>query len=58
MLQESFSAPHIANQVEVAVEDALKVGRTVDIKNPDKKTLDTQEMGDLVIEKLVNLLKK
>ncbi|MHA2186076.1 MAG: isocitrate/isopropylmalate dehydrogenase family protein [Promethearchaeota archaeon] len=57
MIQESFKAPHIANMVEAAVEEALKDGRTVDIKNPKIKTLNTQGMGDLVIERLVNLLK-
>ncbi|MHA2474569.1 MAG: isocitrate/isopropylmalate family dehydrogenase, partial [Promethearchaeota archaeon] len=57
MIQESFKEPHIANMVEIAVEEALKDGRTVDIKNPKINTLNTQEMGDLVIEKLVNLLK-
>ncbi|MHA1914637.1 MAG: isocitrate/isopropylmalate dehydrogenase family protein [Promethearchaeota archaeon] len=58
MMQESFKAPHIANKVESAVEEALEDGRTVDIKNPKISTLNTQEMGDLIAQKLVALLKK
>ena len=58
MIQESFDTPQMANKVETAVENALEEGRTVDIKNPKLKTLNTQEMGDLIIEKLVPLLKK
>jgi len=58
MMQESFSNPEIAREVESAVEDALLEGRTVDIENPSLKTCSTQEMGDLISKKLVDRLKK
>ena len=58
MMQESFSSPNIAKEIENAVEDALIEGRTVDIKNPNLKTLSTNEMGDLISEKLKIRLKK
>lgn len=58
MMEESFNQLKIGNEIENAVEEALNEGRTVDIKNPDLKTLSTKEMGDLISEKLKNLLKK
>ena len=58
MMQESFSTPEIAREVESAVEDALLEGRTVDIENLSLKTCSTQEMGDLISKKLVAKLKK
>lgn len=58
MMQESFNNPNIGNEIEFAVEDALNEGRTVDIKNPDLKTLSTKEMGTLISEKVKNRLKK
>ncbi|MFW9898070.1 MAG: isocitrate/isopropylmalate dehydrogenase family protein [Candidatus Thorarchaeota archaeon] len=57
MLQESFNSK-IGNEIEMAVEEALREGRTVDIKNPNLKTLSTKEMGDLISEKLKIILKK
>ncbi|MFX0186144.1 MAG: isocitrate/isopropylmalate dehydrogenase family protein [Candidatus Hodarchaeota archaeon] len=57
MLQESFNSK-IGNEIEMAVEEALREGRTVDIKNPNLKTLSTNEMGDLISEKLKIILKK
>jgi len=58
MMQESFNNIEIAREIESAVEDALLEGRTVDIKNPNLKTCSTQEMGELISEKLTSRLKK
>ena len=58
MMQESFNQPKIGNEIENAVKETLNEGRTVDIKNPNLKTLSTKEMGDLVASKLKNRLKK
>jgi 3-isopropylmalate dehydrogenase len=58
MMQESFNNSNIGNEIELAVEDALNEGRTVDIENPDLKTLSTKEMGNLISEKVKNRLKK
>ena len=58
MLQESFNSLEIGNEVDKAVEEALKEGRTVDIKSEELKTLSTEEMGDLIAEQLKSRLKK
>lgn len=58
MLQESFNSLEIGNEVDKAVEESLKEGRTVDIKSEKLKTLSTEEMGDLIAEKLKSRLKK
>ncbi len=58
MLQESFNSLEIGNEVDKAVEEALNEGRTVDIKSAKLKTLSTEEMGDLIAEKLKSSLKK
>ena len=58
MLQESFNSLEIGNEVDKAVEEALKEGRTVDIKSEKLKTLSTEEMGDLIAEQLKIRLKK
>ena len=58
MLQESFNSLEIGNEVDKAVEEALKEGRTVDIKSETLKTLSTEEMGDLIAEQLKSRLKK
>jgi len=58
MLQESFNSLELGNEVDKAVEEALKEGRTVDIKNEKLKTLSTEEMGDLIAEQLKSRLKK
>ena len=58
MMQESFNSPKIGKEIENSVEDALKEGRTADIINPKKKTLNTKEMGDLIGDKLKSRLKK
>ena len=58
MMQESFQSPDIAKLIENSVEDALKEGRTIDLKNPEIKNLTTKEMGDLITEKLKANLKK
>jgi 3-isopropylmalate dehydrogenase len=57
MMEESFDS-ELGKEIEVAVEEALKVGRTIDIKNPNLKALSTKEMGDLISEKLKAILKK
>jgi len=57
MMQESFGQSKMGSEIEKAVEEALSEGRTVDIKNPDLKTLSTKEMGNLISEKLKNRLK-
>ena len=58
MMEESFNQIEIGLNVEKAVEEAILEGRTIDIKNPKLKTLSTKEMGDLIAEKLILLLKK
>ena len=58
MMQESFQSSDIANEIEMSVEEALKEGRTIDLKNPEIKNLTTKEMGDLVAEKLKLRLKR
>ena len=58
MLQESFDSLEIGNEVDKAVEEALKEGRTVDIKSEKLKTLSTKKMGDLIAEQLKSRLKK
>ncbi len=58
MLQESFNSLEIGNEVDKAVEEALKEGRTVDIKSEKLKTFSTEEMGDLIAKLLKNRLKK
>jgi 3-isopropylmalate dehydrogenase len=58
MMQESFEQLELGNDVERSIEEALKEGRTKDIQNPNLKTLSTQEMGDLISEKLRSRLKK
>lgn len=57
MMQESFNQFKIGSEIENAVEEALNVGRTVDIKNPKLKTLSTKEFGTLISDKLKTLLK-
>jgi 3-isopropylmalate dehydrogenase len=58
MMQESFQSPEISKEIEYSVEEALKEGRTIDLRNPDIKNLSTKEMGDLVAEKLKLRLKR
>ncbi|MBD3339566.1 MAG: 3-isopropylmalate dehydrogenase [Candidatus Lokiarchaeota archaeon] len=58
MLQESFILPELGKEIEIAVEEALKEGRTKDLESKDFKTLSTQEMGDLISLKLKERLKK
>jgi len=58
MLQESFNQPKISKEIEIAVEEAINEGRTIDIKRPDLKVLSTSEMGNLISNKLKIILKK
>ncbi|MHA1731941.1 MAG: isocitrate/isopropylmalate dehydrogenase family protein [Promethearchaeota archaeon] len=59
MFEETFRDGELGKMIEQAVEDALREGRTPDVASPDTKvkTLKTTEMGDLVGEKLVALLR-
>jgi len=62
MLEEAFKDSINGNLIEKAVENALYKGRTIDIlpANSDSKlkTLNTNEMGDLIKQELIKLLKK
>ena len=58
MMQESFGQGELGNEIEASIEEALLEGRTKDIENPNLKTLSTQEMGNLISEKLKSRLKK
>ncbi|MFW9782030.1 MAG: isocitrate/isopropylmalate family dehydrogenase, partial [Candidatus Heimdallarchaeota archaeon] len=58
MMQESFQSPSIALEIENAVESGLDKGRTIDIKNPNIRTLTTKKFGDLISEELKLKLKK
>jgi 3-isopropylmalate dehydrogenase len=58
MMEESFNAPDLGAEIETSIEDVLNLGRTVDIENPSLDTLATEEMGDLITEKLAARLKK
>jgi len=58
MMQESFNNQELGNEIEYAIEEALKEGRTEDIKHPNLKTLSTKEMGDQISENLKIRLKK
>lgn len=58
MMQESFGQLELGNEIELSIEEALLEGRTKDIENPNLKTLSTQEMGNLISEKLKSRLKK
>jgi len=58
MIQESFNSEEIALEIEDAIEKALYEGRTVDLKGEGVKVLNTQEMGDLIANKLKANLKK
>ena len=56
MMQESFNAPEIGNEIERAIEEAITEGRTIDIEKKDLKTLSTNEMGYLIAKHLKILL--
>ena len=58
MMQESFGFPEIGKEIENSVEDALAEGRTVDIRSENLNTLSTDEMGNLISEKLKKRFKK
>jgi len=58
MMQESFGQVELGNEIELSIEEALLEGRTKDIENLNLKTLSTQEMGNLISEKLKSRLKK
>jgi len=57
MLEESFKQEKIAHDIELSVEEALNEGRTTDIEDEKLDTLTTDQMGDLINEKLKNHLK-
>ena len=58
MMQESFQSIQIAQEIENSVEEALSFGRTLDIKKEGINTLNTSQMGDLIIQKFKKNLKK
>jgi 3-isopropylmalate dehydrogenase len=58
MMQESFQSQALANEIEKSVEEALLEGRTIDLENPNIKTLSTTEMGNLISNHLKKKLKK
>ncbi len=58
MMQESFGQIKLGNEIETSIEEALLEGRTKDIENPNLKILSTQEMGNLISDKLKSHLKK
>ena len=58
MMQESFQSIQIAQEIENSVEEALSFGRTMDIKKEGINTLNTSQMGDLIIQKIKKNLKK
>lgn len=58
MMQESFNSPEIGNLIDKSVEAALNEGRTIDIRSKAFKTLTTREMGNLIVKKLIPMLKK
>ncbi len=58
MMEESFKMPGIGGDIEQAVVNALREGRTKDIKSEGLDTLSTSEMGSLISEQLEVLLKK
>ncbi|NVM18464.1 MAG: 3-isopropylmalate dehydrogenase [Candidatus Lokiarchaeota archaeon] len=57
MMEESFNSLEIGTEIDLAVEEALREGRTVDIETESFKTLSTKEMGDLIASKLKSRLK-
>jgi len=58
MMQESFQSMQMAQEIENSVEEALLIGRTIDIKKEGIKTLRTSQMGDLISQKIKIKLKK
>lgn len=58
MLEESFQQNDIAKNIEDCVREALGEGRTIDIRSKKLKTLSTIEMGNLIVNKLKEKLKK
>lgn len=58
MMEESFKQSEICQIIENAVEETLSEARTIDIENKNIKTVNTDEMGDLISEKVKNHLKK
>lgn len=58
MMEESFQKPDIAKNIEECVEEVLGEGRTVDIKKDGLKSMTTEQMGDLIANKLKEKLKK
>ncbi|GAH36090.1 unnamed protein product, partial [marine sediment metagenome] len=54
---ESFNSLEIGNDIDIAVEEALQEGRTIDIESKNTKTLSTIELGDLIVSKLKSRLK-
>lgn len=58
MLRYSLNLPQLADAVEKAVESALDVARTADIRDSALPVYSTDEMGDFVAFKVKELLEK
>ncbi len=55
MFKYSFNMPAESDAIESAIDAVLKKGyRTADLVEDGKKTVSTSEMGDLVVEEILN----
>jgi len=53
MFEYSFNMEKAAKDIELAVDKVLDKGfRTADIKEKDKKTIGTEEMGDMIVREI------
>jgi len=53
MFEYSFNMEKAAKDIELAVDKVLDKGfRTADIKEKDKKTIGTEEMGDMIVKEI------
>lgn len=56
MFNHSFQLPRVSYTIEKAVEEILLQGyRTKDIFSPNDKLVSTSEMGDMIVEKFVQI---
>ncbi|MEM1484826.1 3-isopropylmalate dehydrogenase [Oscillospiraceae bacterium PP1C4] len=56
MLRYTFDLPQLAQAIETAVESSLEVARTADIKDAALPVYSTEQMGDYVAAKVMQLL--
>ena len=53
MLRFSFNLQQEAQAIENAVEKVIEAGySTIDLQGPGMETVDTKEMGRLIVEKI------